>query len=45
MFFLKRDTYGWDQSEKFVKIYITSIADVNKVKETDLACDFGDKWV
>jgi len=38
-----RDTYGWDQSEKFIKIYITSLADVNKVKQEDVVCDFTPK--
>jgi calcyclin binding protein len=36
----KIDTYGWDQSDKFVKIYITSLADVNKVKQEDIVCNF-----
>lgn len=34
------DSWGWDQSEKFVKIYITSLADLSKVKESDVSCNF-----
>jgi len=36
----KIDSWGWDQSEKFVKIYITSLSNVNTVKESDVSCNF-----
>jgi len=41
----KIDTFGWDQSDKFVKIYITSLNDVDKVKESDVVCKFTDRSV
>ena len=39
--FFHRDTYGWDQSDKFVKIYITSLSDISKVKDSDISAKFG----
>jgi len=39
----KIDTYGWDQSEKFVKVYITSLKDVSQVKEADVSTNFAEK--
>lgn len=35
-FLTSSDSYGWDQSEKFVKIYITSLKDCNKVQDSDI---------
>ena len=34
------DTFGWDQSEKFVKIYLTSLNDANKLKDSDVRTTF-----
>lgn len=34
------DTFGWDQSEKFVKIYITDVKDLDKAKESDIVSNF-----
>jgi len=39
----KINTYGWDQSDKFVKIYITSLPDINKVTAENVACNFTEK--
>jgi calcyclin binding protein len=39
----KIDSYGWDQSDKFVKIYITCLKDVNTVKESDVVTKFSEK--
>lgn len=36
----KIESYGWDESDKFCKIYITSLKDLNKVKEEDVKCNF-----
>ncbi|RNA33863.1 calcyclin-binding [Brachionus plicatilis] len=36
----KIDTYGWDQSDKFVKIYITCLKDLNTIKDSDLETHF-----
>ncbi len=38
---ISSDTYGWDQSDKFVKIYITS--GLKEVKEVDVSCNFTDR--
>ena len=40
---MNSDTYGWDQSEKFVKVYITSLKDVSQVKEADVSTNFAEK--
>lgn len=42
-FIKKIDTYGWDQSEKFVKIYITSLKDISSVQENNVICNFQPK--
>lgn len=40
---ISSDTYGWDQSEKFVKIYVTSLGDTSKVSESDVVSNFTEK--
>ncbi|CAF0741553.1 unnamed protein product [Brachionus calyciflorus] len=39
----KIDTYGWDQSEKFVKIYITCLKDLNKITQDNLEAKFDER--
>lgn len=39
-FVKKIEQFGWDQSEKFVKIYITSLKNIGQVKESDLENSF-----
>ena len=42
-FYINSDTFGWDQSEKFVKIYITSLSDLNKITDKDIVSEFTPK--
>ena len=42
--YLFSDSYGWDQSEKFVKIYITSLKDISSVLENNVLCNFQPKY-
>lgn len=44
-FLQKIETYGWDQSDKFVKVYITSLKDCSTIKETDVETKFLEKSV
>jgi calcyclin binding protein len=37
------ETYGWDQSDKFIKVYITSLNDISKIDPNNVTCDFTDK--
>ena len=42
-YFKKIDTYGWDQSEKFIKIYVTGLKDLDKLKEGDVTCNYTER--
>lgn len=35
---------GWDQSETFVKLYITSIPGVNKINPDEVVKEFTNKY-
>ena len=39
----KISTYGWDQSDKFVKIYISDINGLSELKQENVKSDFSEK--
>lgn len=42
-YFVAIDTYGWDQSTKFVKIYVSSVPGLVGITEENVTATFGDK--
>lgn len=35
---------GWDQSDKFVKIYITDVPEVNQLKSENIKTNFTERY-
>ncbi|XP_065916746.1 calcyclin-binding protein-like [Dysidea avara] len=43
VYFAPINSYGWDQSSKYVKIYVSSISSVDELKEENVKANFTEK--